>query len=56
MPNVTSAIYKILPNYCATYLPIAMVMIGNPIMYVLSSKDVEMAVAIPLAQVRRTFV
>ena len=51
LPTVTSALYKILPNYCATYLPIAMVMIANPIMYVMSSKNVEMAVAVPLAQV-----
>ncbi|XP_072943550.1 G-protein coupled receptor 143-like [Epargyreus clarus] len=50
LTSVTSALYKILPNYCATYLPIAMVMIVNPIMYVLSSKNVEMAIALPLAQ------
>lgn len=50
LPNVTSALYKILPNYCATYVPIAMVMIVNPIMYVMSSKNVAMAVAVPLAQ------
>lgn len=51
LSSVTSALYKILPNYCATYVPIAMVMIINPIMYMLSSKNVEMAVALPLAQV-----
>ncbi|CAH2990651.1 unnamed protein product [Chilo suppressalis] len=50
LDSVSSALYKILPNYCATYLPIAMVMIVNPVMYLLASKDVEMAVALPLAQ------
>ncbi|KAJ0180579.1 hypothetical protein K1T71_003983 [Dendrolimus kikuchii] len=50
LPSLSSALYKILPNYCATYLPIAIVMTVNPIMYMLSSKNVEMAVALPLAQ------
>ncbi|KAL0842140.1 hypothetical protein ABMA28_014316 [Loxostege sticticalis] len=50
LTSVTSALYKILPNYCATYVPIAIVMIVNPVMYMLSSKNVEMAVALPLAQ------
>lgn len=49
--SVTSALIKVLPNYFATYMPIATVMIVNPIMYLLSSKDIEMAVALPLAQV-----
>ncbi|KAJ2952704.1 hypothetical protein O0L34_g7046 [Tuta absoluta] len=48
--SVSSALLKVLPNYCATYLPIAMVMIVNPVMYLLASKDIEMAVALPLAQ------
>ncbi|KAG6442618.1 hypothetical protein O3G_MSEX002431 [Manduca sexta] len=30
LPSVTSALYKILPNYCATYVPIGIVMIVNP--------------------------
>ncbi|XP_063531063.1 G-protein coupled receptor 143-like [Cydia strobilella] len=50
LTSVTSALLKILPNYCATYVPIALVMVINPIMYVLAGKDVEMAVALPLAQ------
>ncbi|XP_026329937.1 G-protein coupled receptor 143-like [Hyposmocoma kahamanoa] len=48
--SVTSALIKVLPNYFATYMPIATVMIVNPIMYLMSSKDIEMAVALPLAQ------
>ncbi|KAM3962990.1 G-protein coupled receptor 143 [Aphomia sociella] len=50
LTSLSSALYKILPNYCATYVPITIVMIVNPIMYVLAGKDVEMAVALPLAQ------
>ncbi|XP_053625546.1 G-protein coupled receptor 143-like [Plodia interpunctella] len=50
LSSVSSALYRILPNYCATYVPIAIVMVVNPIIYVLASKDVEMAVAFPLAQ------
>lgn len=51
LTSISSAIFKILPNYCATYLPIAIIMIVNPVMYVLASKNIEMAVALPLAQV-----
>lgn len=51
MPSASSALIRILPNYCATYVPIAIVMIANPIIYTLSSKNVEMAIALPLAQV-----
>ncbi|XP_059057105.1 G-protein coupled receptor 143-like [Achroia grisella] len=54
LTSVSSALFKILPNYCATYVPITLVMIVNPIMYVLAGKDVEMAVALPLAQFTST--
>ncbi|XP_052757533.1 G-protein coupled receptor 143-like isoform X2 [Galleria mellonella] len=50
LTSISSALYKILPNYCATYIPITIVMIVNPIVYVLAGKNVEMAVALPLAQ------
>ncbi|XP_060810849.1 G-protein coupled receptor 143 [Amyelois transitella] len=50
LSSVSSALYRILPNYCATYVPIAIVMIVNPVIYILASKDIEMAVAFPLAQ------
>ncbi|XP_045445928.1 G-protein coupled receptor 143-like [Melitaea cinxia] len=50
IPSISSAFLRILPNYCATYLPIAIVMVANPIIYVLASKNIEMAVALPLAQ------
>ncbi|CAH2237841.1 jg9775 [Pararge aegeria aegeria] len=48
--SISTALLRILPNYCVTYLPIAMVMIVNPVIYVLASKKIEMAVALPLAQ------
>lgn len=51
LKTVTSAFFRILPNYFATYLPIAMVMVVNPILYILAGKEVEMTVALPLAQV-----
>lgn len=50
LPSVTSALYKILPNYFASYVPIAIVMIANPIIYMFSSKNVETAISLPLAQ------
>ncbi|CAG4989476.1 unnamed protein product [Parnassius apollo] len=50
LKTVTSAFLRILPNYCATYLPIAIVMIANPVLYILASKEVETTVALPLAQ------
>lgn len=51
LPSASIALLRILPNYFATYVPIAIVMVANPIIYTLSSKNVEMAVALPLAQV-----
>ncbi|KPJ06129.1 G-protein coupled receptor 143 [Papilio machaon] len=50
LKTVTSAFLRILPNYFATYIPIAMVMIVNPVLYILAGKEVEMTVALPLAQ------
>lgn len=39
--SLSSAIIHILPNYFATYIPICIVMVTNPILYISSSKDVE---------------
>ncbi|XP_068629810.1 G-protein coupled receptor 143-like isoform X2 [Battus philenor] len=50
LKTVTNAFFRILPNYCATYVPIAMVMIVNPILYILAGKGVEVSVSLPLAQ------
>lgn len=50
LTSLTAALIKVLPNYFATYLTIAIVMIVNPIMYMKAGKDAEVAVALPLAQ------
>ncbi|XP_065332413.1 G-protein coupled receptor 143-like [Cloeon dipterum] len=47
----SNAYLRILPNYCATYLPIAAVMIVNPILYAATSKDVTMQAARVLGQI-----
>lgn len=39
--SLQSAIFRILPNYIFTYLPIATVMIANPCFYRCSTKDME---------------
>jgi ocular albinism type 1 protein len=45
-----NAYIRILPNYCATYLPIAVVMVVNPLLYSSSSQDVEITAARALGQ------
>ncbi|XP_043498740.1 G-protein coupled receptor 143-like [Polistes fuscatus] len=52
--NLTSlsiAILRILPNYCATYVLLAIVMIINPLLYVASTRDLKTAVTCSLSQV-----
>ncbi|XP_044272227.1 G-protein coupled receptor 143-like isoform X2 [Tribolium madens] len=39
--SLNAAILRILPNYIATYVPVATVMIANPYLYHHSSKDME---------------
>lgn len=39
--TMTDASIRLLPNYVATYMPITLVMIVNPILYLRSSKDME---------------
>lgn len=39
--SLEGAVDKILPNYIATYVPIATVMIANPCLYHYSTKDME---------------
>ncbi|XP_045491369.1 G-protein coupled receptor 143-like [Colias croceus] len=50
LTSLSSVLLRILPNYCATYVPIALVMILNPIIYMMAGKNIEMAIALPLAQ------
>ncbi|XP_012541170.1 G-protein coupled receptor 143 isoform X2 [Monomorium pharaonis] len=50
LTSLSSAILRILPNYFATYVLLAVVMIVNPILYVASTRDLETAVLHSMAQ------
>jgi len=50
MMSLSSVILRILPNYFATYVLLAVVMITNPILYVASTRDFETAVLHSMAQ------
>lgn len=39
--SLSTAIFRILPNYFATYIPIAVVMLANPCLYRHSTNDME---------------
>ncbi|XP_034938021.1 G-protein coupled receptor 143-like [Chelonus insularis] len=49
--SMNLAIFRILPNYCATYVLLTAVMIVNPLLYLASTKDLQNAVTCSLAQV-----
>lgn len=51
LTSLSSAIVRILPNYCITYVVLAVVMIANPILYVASTRDLQTAVLYSMAQV-----
>lgn len=48
--SLSTAILRILPNYCATYVLLAIVMIVNPILYISSTRDFETVVLYGMAQ------
>lgn len=48
---LSTALKRILPNYCVTYIPIIIVMLGNPILYITSSREVDRQLALTLNQV-----
>ncbi|XP_032688403.1 G-protein coupled receptor 143-like [Odontomachus brunneus] len=48
--TLSTAVLRILPNYCATYVLIAVVMIVNPIMYIASTRDLETVVMHSMGQ------
>lgn len=50
LTSLSSAILRILPNYFATYVLLAVVMIVNPILYIASTRDFETAVLYSMAQ------
>lgn len=41
---------RILPNYVATYVVLVIVMIANPVLYLLSTKDLKNMVSCSMAQ------
>lgn len=51
LTSLSTAILRILPNYCATYVLLAVVMIVNPLLYFGSIRDLQTAVTCSLAQI-----
>lgn len=47
----STAILRVLPNYCVTYLPMILVMIVNPALYSFSSKEIDKQLSLRLNQV-----
>lgn len=50
LTSLSTATLRILPNYCATYVLIALVMIANPILYVASTRDLKTVVLYSMSQ------
>ncbi|RLU14931.1 hypothetical protein DMN91_012818 [Ooceraea biroi] len=50
LTSLSSALLRILPNYCVTYMLLAVVMIVNPILYVASTRNLQSAVLHSMAQ------
>ncbi|OXU24776.1 G-protein coupled receptor 143 isoform X2 [Nasonia vitripennis] len=50
LTSLSSTILRILPNYCATYVLLAIVMIVNPALYISSTKDLKNVVTCSMAQ------
>ncbi|XP_020707665.2 G-protein coupled receptor 143-like isoform X1 [Athalia rosae] len=48
--SLSSAVLRILPNYCATYIPLTIVMVTNPALYLASTRDLTAAVSWSLSQ------
>ncbi|XP_023289863.1 G-protein coupled receptor 143 isoform X1 [Orussus abietinus] len=48
--SLSSALLRILPNYCITYVLLAVVMIANPALYIASTRDLKTAVTCSMAQ------
>ncbi|XP_054011433.1 G-protein coupled receptor 143-like [Hylaeus anthracinus] len=51
LTSLSTAILRILPNYCATYVLLTVVMIVNPVLYFASTRDLQTAVSCSLAQI-----
>ncbi|XP_051174743.1 G-protein coupled receptor 143-like [Leptopilina boulardi] len=50
LTSLSTVLLRILPNYCVTYVLLAIVMILNPVLYISSTKDLKNAVTCSLAQ------
>lgn len=48
--TLLGALTHIFPNYCATFLPMAAIMIVNPILYCCSTQDVRFMISVRLGQ------
>lgn len=51
LTSLSTVTLRILPNYCATYVLLAAVMIVNPVLYFASTRDLQTAVTCSLAQI-----
>lgn len=48
--TLSGALIHIFPNYCATFLPMAVIMIVNPILYCYSTRDIRFIISVRLGQ------
>lgn len=48
--TMSGALTHIFPNYCATFFPMAVIMIVNPILYCCSTQDVRFIISVRLGQ------
>jgi hypothetical protein len=51
---LSTAALRVLPNYLVTYIPIAAVMIINPLLYIFSSKEIDKQLIARLSQITTT--
>lgn len=48
--QISTAVFRVLPNYIFTYGPMVVVMIMNPILYLNSSKEIDLLLTASLSQ------
>jgi ocular albinism type 1 protein len=48
--TLSDALIHIFPNYCATFVPMAVIMVVNPILYCYSTRDVRLIISVRLGQ------
>ncbi|KAF5278453.1 hypothetical protein FQA39_LY05942 [Lamprigera yunnana] len=52
--NINDAIFRVLPNYIVTYIPITVMMIASPCLYLFSCKDMEKIITCSSGQFTRS--